>query len=165
MNERVRAWVDAALRRLTGWLWIAIWAGVLYLVAEPWTHLGGLVPERLRWLEWFVLAIGLLLGMTIGGFGRDAARPGSGRSHARLLRVLWLPQACLAALALVVLAWWGESDPIGIVLTAFLAYWAGLDLGFAALPLVQGRPYSFRSPIEPDPETWDGVDWDYESRL
>ena len=165
VDERRRVWFEAGVRRLSGWVWVAAWVGVLYAVVEPWRHLGGLVHERLRWVEWFVLAIGLLLGLTVGGFGRDASRPGLGRSHARLLRVLWTPPSAVVVITLGILAWHGERDLIGVVVTAWLAYWAGLDLGFGALPLVQGRSYSFRGSIEPDTEPWEETTWDYESRF
>jgi hypothetical protein len=123
---------------------------VLYLVTCPWKHLGGLVSERLRWAEWLVLGMGLIAGSTVGVFCRDAARPGTGRSHAGLLRFIWLPVAATAAAGMLALVCVGLHDPVGVVLTAFLAYWAGLDLSIGAVPLMQGRDYRFRGSIDPD---------------
>jgi hypothetical protein len=138
--------------RAAGWLWAAAWVGVLYLVTYPWKHLGGLVSEQLRWTEWFVLGMGFIAGSTVGVFCRDAARPGTGRSHAGLLRFVWLPVAATTAAAMLALVCAARRDAIGVVFTAFLAYWAGLDLSIGAVPLMQGRDYSFRRAIEPLPE-------------
>ena len=151
MEESRPLW-KARLLRGAGWLWTAAWVGVLYLVTYPWKHLGGLVSEQLRWTEWFVLGIGFIAGSTVGVFCRDAARPGTGRSHASLLRFVWLPVAATTAAAMLTLVCVGQRDAIGVVLTAFLAYWAGLDLSIGAVPLMQGRSYSFRRAIEPLPE-------------
>lgn len=149
----------AAVRgRAAGTLWVALWFGVLYLVVRPWLDLGGLVGERLRWCEGFVLAAGLLVGHTVGAYGRDVSGPGRGRSHATLLRFVLLGPATLTAIVLVALRAIGLEEPIGIVLTAFLATWAGFDLGFGALPLIQGRCYRFRGPIDPAPADESEID-------
>jgi hypothetical protein len=149
----------ALLLRGAGWLWILAWGAVLWSVALPWQYLGGLVDERLRWLERFVLGAGLVVGWQAGVLGRRAARPGSGFFHLRLLRRLLWPQASLTAVGLLFLYVTRNSDPIGIVTTAFLSYWAGLDLAFAAWPLVRGEPYSLTGSIdtavESDAETED----------
>ena len=144
----------ATLRgRVAGVLWVSAWMFLLYLVVRPWLDLGGLVGERMRWLEGFVLVAGLLAGHTVGEYGRELAGPGSGRSHATLLRfVLSIPAAVTAAI-LVALRLMEQGDPIGIVLTGFLAHCAGFDFGFGAIPLIQGRSYRFRGPIDPDPMT------------
>lgn len=136
------------LRRVAGWAWILGWGVVLWLVASPWRDLGGLVDERLRWLERFVLGAGLVIGWRIGALARRAARPGTGHCHATLLRRLLWPLAALTAAGLVLLRFTGRPDPIGVVLTAFLSYWAGLDLAFGAWPLVGGAPYSFSGSID-----------------
>ncbi len=136
-------------QRAAGWIWCAVWAAVLYAMAEPWRHMGGLVDERLRWLEGLVLPTGLVIGLVVGGFARDAVRPGRRRCHAGLLRYLLLPPATLTAAGLLVLVGLELSDPIGVVTSAFLAYWAGLDLAIGAWPLASGRPYRFTRPIPP----------------
>jgi hypothetical protein len=124
---------------------------LLYAVAAPWRELGGIVDERLRWLEWFVLVTGLAVGFTTGRFGRDVAGSGTGRAHVHLLRFLLYPFALLTVVALLTLTLLGERDPVGVVVTAFLAYWAGLDLAFGALPLMEGGAHSFLRPLDPGP--------------
>jgi hypothetical protein len=44
----------------------------------------------------------------------------------------------------------GRRDSVGVVVTAFLAYWAGLDLAFGAVPLMEGKPYRFLHPLDPE---------------
>ena len=150
------------MHRAAGWLWAGAWSVILFTVHAPWSELGGLVSERLRWTEWFVLSTALLVGQCVGSYARHAARAGTGRSHAGLLRWLLLPQAAAVAAALVVLRLYGPDEVIGVVATGFLAYWAGLDLAFAAWPLMTGRSYRFRAGIDPDPviETGDQVEED-----
>jgi hypothetical protein len=138
-------------QRLAGGAWLAIWCVVLYGVASPWRRLGGVVDERLRWLEWFVLMSGLAIGFTIGRAGRDAAQAGWGGTHARFLRFLLYPIAALTAISLVVLTLIDQRGPIGVVSSGFLAYWAGLDLAFGAVPLMEGKSYRFERPLDPDP--------------
>jgi hypothetical protein len=145
-------------RRAAGTLWLAAWCGVLWAVAAPWRNLGGLESERLRWLEWCVLTVGLALGFTMGRLARDWAVAGAGRTHARALRVALYPPAIVAAAALVVLSVTGERGPVGVVATAFLSYWAGLDVAFGAVPLMEGKPYAFARPLDPEEDfrtTWD----------
>ena len=140
-----------AVRRVAGAAWCTIWLLLLWAVLAPWDHLGGIVSQRLRWLERFALAFGLIAGTTAGGYARDACRPGSGRTHRRLLRVLLLPQALVAAVALMRLAAADHEPGIGIVTTAFLSWWAGVDMAIGAWPLLGGRPYRFDGPIPADP--------------
>jgi hypothetical protein len=139
--------------RLTGALWASAWFSVLWLVTSPWQDLGGLVSERLRWLEWFILGMGLIIGHGVGGFGREACHRESGRCHAGLLRYLLYPVGLSAALVLVTLKIAGKPDWVGIVLTGLLAYWAGLDLAFGALPLLAGKVYQFNKSLDLDPLT------------
>lgn len=127
------------LHRAAGWLWLSGWVAVLYLVAAPWEDLGGLVSERLRWLESFVLAAAPVIGFTAGRFGRDALRPEAGRTYVWLVRWLLYPPALLACASLVLLAITDRDDLIGILLTALLGYWAGLDTALGALPLMEGE--------------------------
>lgn len=140
------------LRKAAGVAWLAIWIVVLYLVAAPWRELGGLVDERLRWLEWCVLVTVPPVGFTTGRFARDVAVKGRRRTHAHFLRILLYPAAILTAASLGVLAWIGERGPMGVVFTGFLCYWAGFDLAFGAVPLMEGRSYRFHRLLDPEPK-------------
>ncbi len=144
--------VTRLARRLVGFVWLATWTMVLWLVGSPWRNLGGLVDERLRWLEWLVLMTAVPVGLTVGTFAREAAGPGTGRTHIGLLRFLLYPVGALTACALIGLVVLGQRDAIGVAVTAFLAYWAGLDLAFGAVPLMHGRPYRLTRPFDPEPE-------------
>ena len=67
--------------------------------------------------------------------------------------------AALAAAVCVVLTSLEQRDPIGVVVTALVAYWAGADLAFAAVPLIDGKPYVPKflpraSPPRRDAEGW-----------
>jgi hypothetical protein len=139
-----------ALRRVAGWAWLTAWCGVLWAVAAPWRNLGGLESERLRWLEWWVLCAGIALGFTLGRGARDWARSGVGRTHARALRVALYPPGLVAAAALAALSMVGERGPTGVVATAFLSYWAGFDVAFGAVPLMEGGSYAFNRPLDPE---------------
>ena len=144
-----------AVGRVAGAAWCAVWFLLLWAVLAPWDQLGGIVSQRLRWLERFALAFGLIAGTTAGGYARDACRPGSGRTHRRLLRLLLLPQAAITAAALIRLAVIDHEPGIGIVTTAFLSWWAGVDMAIGAWPLLGGLPYRFDGPIAPDPVAGD----------
>ena len=147
-------------QRTAGWLWSSAWSLTLYAIVAPWSDLGGLVSERLRWAEWFVLGVALLVGQCVGTYGRVAARAGTGRSHAGLLRWLLFPQAAGVAVALFVLRALGRDDVIGVVVTGFLAYWTGLDLAFGAWPLMTGRSYRFTRGIDQPPAAEDPLESD-----
>lgn len=140
------------LRRAAGAAWLAAWCGVLFAVAAPWRALGGLESERLRWLEWWSLSAGVALGFSMGRGARAWAASGAGRTHAQALRVALYPPALVATAALVALSVAGERGPVGVVATAFLAYWAGMDVAFGAVPLMEGRSYAFARPLDPDEE-------------
>ena len=148
-------------RRAAGYGWLAAWMAVLWIFVDPWRNLGGLESEWLRWLEGWALATGLILGGLIGRFARDSASGIVGRTHATLLRYVLFPPAAIAAIALVALRVSEESGPIGVVVTAFLAYWAGLDITFGALPMMEGKDYAFGRPLVPDadPEDVPGGAW------
>ena len=152
VNEREFEPRGSTLSRIAGWLWAAGWLLVLAVIAAPWRDLGGLVDERLRWLEWLVIGAGLLVGRAIGAAARDAARPGTGRSHLGFLRRLLYPPASVTALALIVLQLMGAREQVAITASAFTAYWAGFDLGIAALPLMCGERHSLRGSIGPSPD-------------
>jgi len=139
-----------SLQRLAGLAWLATWVVVVALFHWPWRDLGGLVSETVRYWERVVLAYSTIAGGFVGATVRDAARPGSGRSHAGMLRyVLGLP-AALVAVTLVVLRVRGLDDWIGVVSVGFAGWWAGLDACVGAVPLLCGRAYSFTRAIEGD---------------
>jgi len=140
-----------------GWIWVGGWLALLAAVHAPWSDLGGIASERLRWTERATLGGCAILGLLAGASGRDlACRPG-GPSHAAQVRWLWAPAAALTA-ALVVGAEVAGAWAVSLVaLIGFLAYWAGLDIAFGAWPLASGEPYAFFRPIpvephEPDPD-------------
>ena len=130
------------LRRLTGWVWLAAWSALLYLVASPWKDLGGIVDERLRWFHRFGLCMGLAAGAVAGLHLREAGAGRAAGFRRRWYRVAWYSTAGCAAVLLIVLAVSGgrEGETL-IVLTGFLASWAGLDFGWSIFPLLHGRPH------------------------
>jgi hypothetical protein len=128
------------LRRLAGWMWFSTWIALLYTVAAPWRDLGGVEDERLRWLEAAVLLTGLCLGFTLGCLGRRTVRTTRAQAYARLVRWALIPPAALTALAIAALTALHARGPAAVVVTALLAYWAGLDLAFGAVPLMEGDP-------------------------
>jgi hypothetical protein len=148
VDDSEASWFRRALRRIAGWLWAGLWFFLLWRLTAPWDELGGVVHERLRWLIRVALWMGLIVGIAVGHWSRLAARPCTGRSHAGLLRWILLPQATLAALILIALQMMGREAAIGMIATGFFAYWAGLDLGIGAWPLMHGRHYRFNGPID-----------------
>ncbi len=154
-GQRITRW----RRALAGLLWCAAWGTLLWAIDRPWRDLGGLVHERVRWLQTLVLFVGLLAGHAVGEIARTRAIERSA-VHARMLRLILYPLLAAAAAATAVLEALGESDLLLIVVTGTASYWAGLDAGFAAFPLIRGEPYSFLRPIvararhtSPDPES------------
>jgi len=143
-------------RRLLGWIWIGAWLALLAAVHSPWTDLGGIVSERLRWIERATLGGGGILGVLVGASGRAlACRPG-GPSHAAQVRWLWVPPGTATAAVVVGADVAGDWAVSLVALVGFLAYWAGLDVAFGAWPLTRCEPYTFLRPIpveedEPDP--------------
>jgi hypothetical protein len=129
-------------RRATGWVWFLFWVIVLVQVTLPWRDLGGVVEERLRWLHRFVLCTGFGAGEMLGRHARWQFTGRSGRYRRWLTRLLWHTPALAVASCLLVLHFQGgRMGEIGVTLTGFLSYWAGLDAGRAAFPLMHGRPY------------------------
>jgi hypothetical protein len=121
------------VRRLAGWVWLAGWVCVLYLVVSPWSDLGGIVDERLRWFHRFSLWMGIGAGIVAGLHGREG---GAERWYKRV----WYPLACCTAVMMIVLAVsGGRLGEIGIVLTGFLAVWSGLDFGYWIYPMLHDR--------------------------
>jgi hypothetical protein len=146
--EGRREWPRRIASMAGGWLRLAAWAAVLWAVAAPWTGLGGLVDERLRWFERAALWGGLWAGLTVGGFARDACRPGRAWTHARWLRPLVWPAVGLAAVGLVACECGGQEDVGAVWLTLMLAWCAGLDTALAAWPLASGRDYRFAAAVD-----------------
>lgn len=128
------------LFRVAGLLRTLLWAAALYLVASPWRDLGGLITERLRWLGWFVLYSGVVLGFGLGDYIREARPPETLRENLRLVRRMLTLPAVLTAAWLVVLQSLGQRDIAGVVFTGFLSYWAGIDVAVGAMPLMEGKP-------------------------
>jgi hypothetical protein len=126
--------------------WIVVWVIVLRCLHLPWEHLGGIVSERQRWLERFVLGAGLLVGSFVGGFVRDKAITGL-RSHADALRLFWMPPAGLVAAAMIAVTDWRWKL---MLVVAVASYSAGLDLAVGAWPLLDGRDYRFLGRIRED---------------
>ncbi len=126
--------------RAAGWIWLLAWSSVLYLVASPWKDLGGIVDERLRWFHRFSLCMGLAAGAIAGRHGREV---GEGRGPGyrwRWYRLWWYPLAFCTAILMVILAVFPPREgEIGILLTAFLASWAGIDFGWSIYPMLHGR--------------------------
>ena len=125
-------------RMIAGHAWLAAWILVLWAVAAPWRRLGGIESEISRWLEAAVLGTGAIGGFLVGLRVREGTRIAPG------VRLALYPPAALAAATLVVLAWHGERGAIGVTTTAWLAYGAGFDLAFGALPLMEGKPLPVR---------------------
>jgi hypothetical protein len=131
---------DATLR-LAGWLRLAAWCTLLYMIHSPWRELGGIVSERMRWSERFVLPMSVVIGCYAGSVCR---------SHALL------PPAALAAVVMLALKIMRLNDVIGVVFTAFAAYWAGVDIAGGAYPMMMGDRGE-RPTEDENPPPWLGV--------
>jgi hypothetical protein len=129
-----------ALCDLAAWCWIAAWCGLLYLASSPWSDLGGLVGERLRWLERFVLCAAAILGFAGAKIRREASRDAGPPACARGLRWLLYPAGIAAACGMLGLSVAGRDDPAGVVLTGWIAYCTGVWVGYreAARVLLRG---------------------------
>ena len=150
----MRRWWGAAALRVLGATWLTVWVLLIVLLFEVWFELGGLVDERLRWWARLGLTAGPVIGYTAGLRAREMARWGSGRSHASLLRLFWLPPAVLVAGLMLQMTLTSRHDEARAVFGAFCAYWAGFDAAIAAWPLACGRPYRFARDIPPE-EPWE----------
>lgn len=126
--------------RLLGWARIAGWVALLALLHDPWGDLGGIVPERVRWLERAVLGAALVLGGLIGAEG--AARDGRPASFVRA--ALTAPAGCVAA-ALIAQTVAGRWAAVGITVVGLAAYCAGFDLFFAVFPRMRNADTDERS--------------------
>jgi hypothetical protein len=116
---------------------------------RPWHELGGTLSERMRWLERVVLGAAFVVGCFVGAYVRDRASSLGGRSHLDSLRRVWIPPAAISAAVLVTLQCVGQWPWILLVLTGFVAYWAGLDAAVGAWPLVRGDVSRPAGRIEP----------------
>ena len=132
--------MKAALRRAAGWAWLVLWIGTLRLASDPWRRLGGIVDERLRWLEWVALVIGIPIGFTAGRYALERAEARDVSTYVHAARRVWFPLAVSTAAVMSALYVAGACDPIGVVLTAFLSYWAGADVAMGVLPLISPAP-------------------------
>ena len=134
-------------RRLIGWLWLGAWLSVLVAVHAPWSDLGGIVSERMRWYERATLGAAAIAGGLAGFTGRAWASCTGGPSYAVQLRWLWLPLAGATAMFVVAAEVQGAWPLTLVALVGFLSYWAALDVVFGAWPLACGEPYSISRPI------------------
>ena len=127
-------WYDgstvALVRRTVGWVRLLAWGGALYLSVLPWGNLGGLVDERLRWLEWFVLGVAGIAGCTAGLVARDACAVSAVLLATTFRRSLHYPSLLLVAAGMLFLHTTRRDDAIGVLLTGGLAFVAGVDVGF-----------------------------------
>jgi len=114
---------------------IVLWAAILQAADRPWRELGGLLSERMRWLERIVLGGALVAGWVAGLPPPDDA-PRQPRSML-LRRIPWLAPGAVVALALVVLEICGLWKWVLLLFAGWLAYWAGLDLAGGAWPLLR----------------------------
>ncbi len=138
------------IRRIAGTLWLAAWVAILALLLDLWSDLGGLVDERVRWWARLGIGAGPVLGYTAGVRARGLACWGSGRSHASLLRLYWLPVALAAAAAMLFMTVAERHDETRATFGFLCGYWAGFDAAIAAWPLACGRPYRFAREIPPE---------------
>lgn len=140
------------VRRFAGTVWTAAWCAILYMVARPWRDLGGWVDERVRWSAWAALLVGLTLGFAVGRLARRAAVDGGRVTHAGLLRAAVLPVAAASAIAIGILAFFDQQEPIGVIVLGLLSIWSGADLAYGAVPLLDGEPYAFARPLPLPPD-------------
>ena len=96
--------------------------------------LSGLLYQTLGWAAWSAPLLMLFLGWRV--FWHRPSRSFAGMTG--------------SAVALVALTIVGERGPVGVVATAFLAYWGGFDVAFGAVPLMEGESYAFNRPLDPD---------------
>ena len=113
----------AWLRWPTGMLWLCAWLGLIWIVHRPWGGLGGLVSERLRWLEWWVLFSAWIVGATLGEIAREKLACRGERS--RGLRLLLYPAWLITPMLMAALRIADRDDPIGVVLVGWVSYTAG----------------------------------------
>ncbi len=132
-------------RRLAaGLLWYPAWAVVIYLAHHPWDDLGGLVGERLRWLERFSLSAALVVGWSVGQIARGHTARLDPVVRAHRLRVLLYPVAAPVAAGMLWMQRGGYVDGTGVLFVAALAYAASslsafLRIGCRARPTAARR--------------------------
>jgi hypothetical protein len=127
--------------RAAATLWVAGWCLLLYTVATSWRELGGIVGERLLWLARFGALTGVACGVIAARYALEVVEPDSPRATLRMLRLLFYPVGATATVALAALWIARRDDTIGVVLTVFLAYAAGIWLGLwgATTRAIAGR--------------------------
>jgi len=119
-----------AVAGLVAVAWVSLWIVALVAVARPWRDLGGIVSERLRWLERFTLLAALWIGLGAARGAVDRQRE-RGVPWPSLLRRVLYPPALVAATTMLVLRLAEWRDPIGVALTALVAYFTGAWCGLA----------------------------------
>ena len=137
VREALRGPLRRAVRGAGGGLWLAAWALLLYEVDRPWRDLGGVLSERMRWLERFVLGTAFVAGCLAGTLARDATEDAPDSRPMRVFRRAWLGPACFVAVLLVWLESRGDWPWILLVLAGWLGYWSGLDVACGAWPLLR----------------------------
>lgn len=127
-------------QRLLGWTWLLGWICALWACHLARSDLGGLVVERTRWIEALVAQAAPIFGILAGLQARDrAAIDGSGYGHA--FRQRFIPVGGGTALALAILRLLGQTEPVAIVVRAFIGLWAGFDAAVGALPLIDPKRF------------------------
>lgn len=152
-----------AVRRVLGVCWLVAWCTALYGAAAPWRALGGAADERARWTAWAASLAAAVAGFAVGSLARHIGVETGRVTHRGMLRALVLPGGATAAVACAALAVAGMEDGVRVVVQAGLAAWAGLDLAYGAVPLMDGEPYAFARPLPPPPPDWptdDAAPWD-----
>ena len=119
-------------RRLLGWATVAVWAALLLALHAPWRALGGIAGERLRWLERWALAGGVIVGAWAGAELRSRG--------GRLVRPALLAPVAAAALAALGLELAGAGLGALVAASAATAYVAGFDVGYRIWPVSLARP-------------------------
>jgi hypothetical protein len=127
------------LLRCCGALSTAISIGLVWALARPWQDLGGLVSERLRWLENWVTLTGAVVGFTLARAAEELGSPDRPARVGRLLSALLYPVALAATGSLLVLEVRGAEEAASIVTSALVSYGAGVVHALVGLPLLQGR--------------------------
>jgi hypothetical protein len=122
--------------RAQGWLRLGAWLVLLYAVHFPWDSLGGIVSERLRWMERFAIAGLFQVGCVIGSFADEARH----RGQAATFWLALVTPLVVAMLALAVFEFRAEPYRGLVVFNGVLSLCAGFDVRRAAWQRMHGRP-------------------------
>lgn len=125
------------VRHAAGLLWLCVWAVVLFEADRPWRELGGLLGERMRWLERFVLGSAFVVGCLVGTLARDATGDAESHRPIPLPRRAWLVPSLCVVVAMIGLESRGAWPWVLLLLAGWLAYWCGLDVSRGAWPLLR----------------------------